>query len=462
MEPERPAAQEPTAAPQPVAAAPMAQGPIAAGLGLGSLASGNAPVRASSPSAVLALQRAAGNQAVANLLQRQEKERTEVSGPGDFGVAGGEPKSSGNVQVTPAGDKARIQSPDVKFSAKVWRNDDKKLEQSAYVGYVQNLAQSDRGAVYRRGGDPAGEIVSEDHTGLSNRWDAVNDPKAEERGEMTPAAGVFAPFYWKPGSIDDSHTKDYPVQTDPAAHDQPEFSVPVKKGPGRITQFKGKDEFKLGLAVKKGDAVHMLRAYDWEVSWDADVDANISGAGKAVQSVEVIDALNDGPNTSLTDWSLDPKAGDPFEGFATVAEAMKRTPGQLMNWLLAAQKHDQVTYRNICAALDAKNAGVNVSVACAKTNDLVGRDQVHVRAEGSGGGSAGRTVKLKEGESQELSLSIKELFGSAAAITAGSTIKVEVSHMDGPEGTAAFGVPLSGSKQMGVGSGSYTATLSVV
>jgi hypothetical protein len=417
-------------------------------------------VRAASPAAVLALQRTAGNRAVANLLQRQEK--TEVTGPGDFGVAGGEPKSSGNTQVSPApGDKARIVSPDVKFSAKVWLNDDKKLGASANLGYIQNLAKSDRGAVYRRGGDPAGEVVAEDHTGLSNRWDAVNDPTAEEqRGEMVPAAGVFPPFYWKPSSIGDANDKTDPVETDPAAHDQPEFSKPVKNGPGRITQFKGKDEFKLGLAVKKGETIHMLRAYDWEISWDANVDANVSGAGRAVESVEVIDALNDGPNTSLTDWSLDPKAGDPFEGFATVAEAMKRTPAQLMNWLLAAQKHDQVTYRNICAALDAKDPTVAISVTCDKTHDLVGRDHVHVRAEGAGA-SAGRTVHLKEREPQELSLSIKEMFGSAGAITAGSTVLVEVSHMDGPEGQATFGMPLSGAKKLTVGDGTYTATLAV-
>jgi hypothetical protein len=461
MEPERQAAPEPVVAPQaaPGAAGPIAAGPVSSGFGPVGAGFGNTPVRAASAAHVLALQRAAGNQAVSNLLQR-DGEKTAVSGPGDFGVEGGEPKSSGNTAVTPGKPEyARIQSPDVAFSGKVWLQDDKKLDGTAYVGYVQNLVHSDRGAVYRRGGDPAGEIVGEDHTGVSNRWDAVNDPKAEdEQNKMIPAAGVFPPFYWKPSSIGDGNDKANPVTTDPATHDRPEFSMPVKKGPGRITQFTGKDEFKLGLAVKKDETVHMLRSYDWEIGWDANVDANLNGAGAAVQSVESVDP----PDVSLTEWSLDPKKpGDPFEAFATQERAMQKSPAELMGWLLAAQKHDHVTYRNICAALDAKDPSVTIAFSCETTNDLIGRDHVHIHAEAGGGAHSGQSVQLKKGESASLSMSIKELFGSAGAIAAGSMISVSVSHQDGPEGQAVIGVPFSGSKTMAVGSGSYTATASL-
>jgi len=451
---EREGAPEAVPVPQ---AAPAPLGPVASGPGLGSLAAGNAPVRLSSPAAVLALQRAAGNQAVSNLLQRQDK--TPVTGPGDFGVKGGEPQSSGNATVSPNGDQARIVSPDVKFSAEVWVNDDKTLEGTGRVGYIQNLAKSTRGAVYRRGGDPAGEIVTESKSGMSNRWDAVNDPTAEAKGQWTPAAGVYAPFYWKPNSIDDNNDKANPALTDKDAHDQPEFSMPVKSGPGRITQFTGKDEYKLGLSVQKGDAVHPLRSYDWEISWDANVDANVSGAGQAVQSTESLDP----PDASLTDWSLDPtKKADAFEAFATVDRAMQRSPAELMGWLLAAQKHDQVTHRNICAALDAKNASVRVNFTCASKHNAVRDDKVHVRAEGSGGGHSGITAELGKGESQVIDLSIRELFGSAGAISAGSSIAVEVSHTDGPEGSATVGPAFSGSKTFAVGDGSYTVTTSVV
>jgi len=455
VDPERQAAPEPVVGPQPV---PAAAAPVAAGPGLGSLAAGNAPVRVSTPAAVLALQRAAGNQAVSNLLQRQDK--TPVSGPGDFGVEGGEPKSTGNATVSPKEpNDALIVSPDVTFSGKVWVNDDKTLEGTGHVGYVQNLVHSDRGAVYRRGGDPAGEIVADEHTGMSNRWDAVNDPVAEAKGEWTPAAGVFAPFYWKPTPIDDNNDKTRPAVTDPDAHDRPEYSRKVKNGPGRITQFTGKDEFKLGLAVKKGDAVHTLRTHDWEISWNANVDANVSGAGQAVQSIESLDP----PDVSLTDWTLDQnKKGDPFEAFATADLAMQRSPAELMGWLLAAQKHDQVTYRNICAALDAKNASVSVMFTCDSKHNSVMSDKVHVRAEGSGGGHSGVTADLGKGESQVVNLTIRELFGSAGAINAGSTIDVEVGHTDGPEGSATIGPAFSSAKTFAVGDGSYTVTTSVV
>jgi hypothetical protein len=459
VDPDRQSAPEAVPAPQP---APAAAGPVAAGLGLGSLAAGNAPVRPTTPAAVLALQRAAGNQAIANLLQREDKPKTPVSGPADFGVEGGDPKSSGTSTVSPkGGDEARIQAPDVKFSAKVWVNKDKTLEgQPTVVGYVQNLVRSNRGAIYRRGGAPDGEIVADERTGMSNRWDAVNSPDAEKKGEWTPAVGVFAPFYWEPTGIDDNSNKENPVVTDPAAHDQPEYSRPVKKGPGRITQFTGKDEFKLGLTVKQGGTFHALRTHDWEISWDANVDANTSGAGQAVTSEESLDA----PDVSLTDWSLDPtKKGDPFEAFATVDRAMQRSPAELVSWLFAAQKHDQVTYRNICAALDAKNAKVSVTFTCDSKHNSVMSDKVHVRAEGAGGGgSSGVTADLGKGESQVINLSIKELFGSAGAITAGSTLTAEISHMDGPEGSTTIGPPFSSSKTFAVGDGSYTVSTTVV
>jgi hypothetical protein len=457
MEPERAAAPEPPAPVAAPAVAPAA-GP-SGGLGLGSLASATAPPRPTSPSAVLALQRAAGNSAVANLLQREDK--TNASGPGDFGVSGGEPKSSGVSQVSPVGDdKAKIVSPDVAFSGSVWLNDDKTLEQSANVGYIQNLANSDRGAVYRRGGTPDGDVVAEDHTGLSNKWDAVSSPDAEAKGKVEPNKGVYPPFYWQPTPIDANSTKANPVTTDPATHDRPEYTVPVKHGPGRLTAFKGKDQFKLGLGVKQGDAVWMLKAFDWSISWNANVDANLNGAGEAVQSSQVKDAIADGPDVSLKDWSLSAKA-DAFEGFATVDEAMKRSPSELMSWLMAAKAHDQVTYRNICQALDAKDPTFAIKVTCDTTNDLIGRDSVHVHAEGSGGAHTGRSTKLKKGESQDLSLSMKELFGSAGGIDGTARITVEVHHDDGPEGSAVYSMPFAGTKTMTVGDGSYTASISL-
>jgi hypothetical protein len=394
-----------------------------------------------SPAAVLALQRSAGNQAVTAMLQRSG-EKTPVTGPGDLGHAGGQPQTSGTTTVSPAGgNSVKIVSPDVKFEGSAWVKEGKTLEGTAYLGWIQNLASSDRAAVYRRGGVPDGEITSEEHEGRSKRWDAVNDPGAEAKGEMKPHEGVFPPFYWQPGSISDENTADQPAKTDPRAHDRPEFSMPAKKDAGRLTQFKGRDNFKLGLAVKKGDAVHMLAASDWSVPWDAEVDANLNGAGKAVESREVQDALRDGPDASLTDWSLRPDSGDVFEGFATPAEAMKRSPGELLGWIFKAREHDQVSYRNICAALDAKAPGVAINVHCDTTHGNWGsdvlsasvfRDGAHVRTEGG--------IRLNNGGDHALHLSFADVFGAAANLAPSTTIKVELS-VGADSHTAAGSVP---------------------
>jgi hypothetical protein len=106
---------------------------------------------------------------------------------------------------------------------------------------------------------------------------------------------------------------------------------------------------------------------------------------------------------------------------------------------------------------------VSVTFTCDSKHNSVMSDKVHVRAEGGGGGGhSGVSAELGKGESQVINLSIRELFGSAGAINAGSTITVEVSHQDGPEGTATIGPPFGGSKSFAVGDGSYTVTTAVV
>ena len=416
------------------------------------------------PPAVLALQRTAGNLAVSRLLGRQEKERTPAGGPGDFGSSGGEPKSSGTTTVAKMGaDKVEIVSPDVTFDAEVWLKEDKKLEGSAYLGWVQNLAASNRGAVYRRGGDPAGEIVGEDYEGRSKRWDAVNDPKAEnEEGKMVPHKGVFPPFYWPPGTItDDNLGQKGAAKTPAGAHDQPRYNMPVMRGPaGRITEFKGRDQFKLGLAVKKDAAIHMLKAFDWSVDWAAQVSADLSGAGKAVESKEVQDALKDGPDVSLTDWSLKPGSGSIFEGFATPAEAMKREPGDLLKWIFAAKEHDPLSYQNICAALDAKAPALAVNIHCDTTHanftdDVLSasvfRDGSLVKTHGG--------IRLNNNKDHPMRLGFAEVFGSASALTHSTSIKVELSV--GAEGLPAEGAvkfPFKDALHMEPGDGKYDVT----
>jgi hypothetical protein len=421
---------EHVAVPQPEVAAPVAApavgaaAPVGLGLGLGALAGPMTPAR------VLAMQRSAGNSAVTALLQRQEeatKEKTPVAGPGDFGVSGGEPQVSGNATAKPDGTEfVRAESPDVKYTpAKVWLQEGKTLGGSQNFGFVQNLVTSTRGAVWRAGGDPGGEVTANEREGRSKAYDAVSDPNDDTKINKR----VFPPFYWPPSTMNDDNVEANKAETDPAAHDQPGFSLPVTKNNGRLTQFVGSDQFKLGVAVKKGDAVYTLKAFDWSVPWDMEVDKNLNGAAKALERNEVKNLLRDGPDTSLgeKDWSLTPGSSDVFLGFQTQAEAMKRTPTELLNWIHKAKQYDPPSYANIVSALDAKAPDITVDIACDTTHVNFGKDvlSASVLRDGTLIKSEGG-IKLNSGESKSLSLTWSEAFGSASMLQPGTVLKVEL------------------------------------
>ncbi len=407
--------------PQAEVAAPTAAPAIGGAVPLGPVSAPMTPAR------VLALQRAAGNQAVTSMLQRQEatKEKTPVTGPGDFGATGGAPQVGGTVTARPDGTGVRAESPDVKYqTAKVWLQEGKTLGGSQNFGFVQNLVKSTRGAVWRRGGEPDGEVTKNWRSGQGKAYDAVSDPNDDKQIHKS----VFAPFYWPPGSINDENVAASPAETDPGAHDQPGFTLEAKQEGGRLTEFVGSDQFKLGVAVKKGDAVHTLAAWDWSVPWDMQVDKDLNGAGKAVSSRVVQDLLKDGPDTSLgaKDWSLR-GAEDVFEGFATPAEAQKRSAKELLNWIHKAKQFDPPSYANIVTALDAKAPGITIDINCDTTHANFGKDvlSASVLRDGTQIKSEGG-IRLNSGESHSLSLSWSEAFGSASTLQPGTVLKVEL------------------------------------
>ena len=199
----------------------------------------------------------------------------------------------------------RAESPDVKFSpAKVWLQDDKTLGGSQNFGFIQNLVSSNRGTVYRRGGDPAGDFVAELHDGHGKAWDAVSDRTTTPKSTRA----CSTPFYWPPSTITDDNVSGDPAD-DRSGRPRParRSACPPSTRAGAVTEFKGEDKFKLGVGVKKGDAVHMLKAYDWSVPWGVQVGKDLNGAGKAIASSQVQDPLRDGPDT--TPEELEPREG---------------------------------------------------------------------------------------------------------------------------------------------------------
>ncbi len=186
----------------------------------------------------------------------------------------------------------------------------------------------------------------------------------------------------------------------------------------------------------------------------------MNDAGAALESSKVKDALRDGPDATLDDWSLRPGSSDVWEAFATVDEAMRRSPAELLKWVGAARAHDPISHRNIVAALNAKNPTFTASFTCNDTHDTVGRDTVHVKASSGGDHYKAETVKLKEGESHQLSFTLAELFGSAEAIGPATQVMVEIAHVDsGKDATASF--RMTGSTELKVGSGTYVAAVTV-
>ena len=425
-------------------------------------ASGSSPHGALTPARVVALQRTVGNRAVGAILAREKPEPTPAAGPGDFGFSGGTPSASGATTAAPNGaDKVKALAPKVTLDGQAWLKEGKTIG-TAYVGIVQNLAHSDRAAVYRHGGDANGEITAEHHLAQGNKWDAVNDPAAAAKNEMAPQ--TFAPFYWQPNNIDDQNTETNKagVTRLGTPFDQPEFSMPVQDGAGRITEFKGKDTFKTGIGVKKGDTTWMLNGSEWSVNWNVPVDATLSGAGKAIESAVIKDLIKDGPDPSLKDWSLKPGAGSAFEGFSTVDLAMKRTPAELLKWLFAARDHDPTSYKNICGALDAKAPELKVKVACETTDSSFHADSVTTTVKRNGA-----VVKidsghsLNNGDSTTVTVAWADAFGSAAGLTPGTAIGVELLIGADVQGMTTMPFPFSGSAQLTPGGGKYTVSLSL-
>lgn len=409
------------------------------------------------PAAVLALQRSAGNAAVTRaLVAREEQEKTKVTGAGDFTATGGEPKGEGVTTVRKDPEdatKAKAVAPKVTMPATVKLNPGKTLGETGQLGHIQNLTSSTRGGTYRKGGDPQGEIVSNQRGARSNRRDAASDPTDDTK--VHP--GATFPFYWPPVTIDDN-AENLPVDTKADTHDQPEFKLPIESDGGRLTNFAGQDDFLLAAAVKVSYGVFKFDAFTWSANWDVAVDKEMNGAGKALEKAKA--KLGESPDETLKDWSLRPDSSDVWEAFATPEEAMKRTSGELLQWVGPARSHDPVSHRNIVAALNAKNPTLTTTFTCISTHDTVGRDNVHVKATAGGDSYRTATVKLKEGESHALTFTLNELFGSADAIGVASEITLEVTHVDsGKEASATF--KLSGTKELAVGSGKYTASVAV-
>jgi hypothetical protein len=140
---------------------------------------------------------------------------------------------------------------------------------------------------------------------------------------------------------------------------------------------------------------------------------------------------------------------------------MQRTPKQLLGWLFAAREHDPTSYQNICAALDAKNPNLSVDIACATTDATFGSDVLSASVKRNGalvkteGG-----IRLNNGESHTVNVAWADAIGSAAGLTPGMAITIELYvGAESAQATATFAFPFSGSQQLKPATGDYGVTL---
>ena len=236
--------------------------------------------------------------------------------------------------------------------------------------------------------------------------------------------------------------------------------MPVQDGPGRITSFRGHDNFKMGMAIKKDAAIHMLTGAEWSVNWDVPVDASMNGAGKAVQTKAIQDLLKDGPDPTLKDWSLAPGAGSAFEGFSTVALAMQRTPQQLLAGCSPRASTTRRPTRTSARRWTPRRPTLSVAIHCDTTDSYVGKDQRHRDRQAQRRGREDRepASQLNNGEDHVVKVGWADAFGSAAGLTAGTAISVELAiGNDGLTAIATLPLPFNGKPRTHPGLGRSTA-----
>src|SRR4051794_29100139 len=211
--------REPAPAPE-VAAPASAPGPalpVSAPAGPSALSVAN----------VLALQRSAGNAAVASVLARDPAPAAPAppaapSGPregpltpGEITVTGGEPKPQGSWAMTSKVDGGRLfmESPEVHFDAtlEVPEPADKRKIPSTTVGFIQTVETADRKGIYTRDGTPGGTPVASKHLSASDKRDVRTNMVAGPGGEIqTDPSGkpvqlqkALPPWYDSPSYLDD-------------------------------------------------------------------------------------------------------------------------------------------------------------------------------------------------------------------------------------------------------------------
>jgi hypothetical protein len=419
------------------------------------------------PDHVLDMQKTVGNRATTRFLDRAMlmRDPRPVSANDDamFGFSKFTPTITGTVTATPIDDKTvDVTGPHIDAKATAWVNSGKTLPGGGgYVGFVQNLVSSDRTKIYRAGGEPAGVIVAEIHGMVGKAWDAFKDRKKPGLPYTQ-----HKPFYGEAKPISDTNIVGFEVSS--TMYDEPGFVAETKyksdEKIGYLTEVTGQDKFKLALAVEMADkSIVYLQGLEWTLPWAAKIDKAGRGTGGTILTKDIPqDKLKaEGPDPNLVNWSLDEKE-EVWQAFSTMEQARVMSTAVLLTWLPKARAHDKTSEQNIIAALKERDAAVTVTITCTDEADEIMGDIASASVKGTQMGLTRGNIHIAEDESATLKVKLTDLYGSIEQIPGNAQLTVEMSvGAEGATGTASWGVPFAGSKEIKAGGATYNAAVTL-
>jgi len=357
------------------------------------------------PPQALALQRRAGNRAVARLIARQVPTPDPPSAGtapgasastdkglrhGEFTAKGGDPQSSGTVTATADGTASvNLSAPKVTADGGVsWHKpadpaaapapaagvpapasappaggaatpaaDAKPGE--ARIGWLNTLLSGERIFTYTEDGTPSGKLVREIRMmGPSGGRDAMfsNDART---GKQVPHSSSEAPFYGpakrvKPG---ESATLEQ-FSDEPGAAVKRQMQGPGGEQ-GKLAKISGADRFRLSIGIAEVDnpsTIH-LTAKEWSVPWDVAVDQKGVGSGGKVSIEDFKGQLADikrgeGYVVGEAEQFPWPQTPDEVKSFST---------SELMRAIPYAEKKDVGSWMLMCQELRARNPTCTVT-----------------------------------------------------------------------------------------------------
>lgn len=286
------------------------------------------------------------------------------------------------VTAQRVGSKVDLRAPGVSYTGSARLATGVKLgADSISVGFIQTVV-TERIGVYRRGGNPTGEVLT------------------EQRLKFGPAPDIkpssSQPFYEAPETITDSRPTAFIV-----AEDQPRYETDATIGDGKLTETKGTDQFTTSLAAQRGSDLVHLKDFAWAVPWSLVLGANGSGKGGPITTPTEtnVPPVIPGGRTAK-EIGRDPESTvNAYISPAVADAALRDNPIAFLTDLPRQKAKAPDSYWQMVGALWRSPISFRIKVTVAKTDSFVGKDTINVVC--SAASSQSQTLRLGEGESAE-------------------------------------------------------------